>query len=509
MNLHVPQTEEARTEAIELMNIKANLVTPRNGVPLIAATQDFITAAFLMTRRDTFFDRNQFCQVCSYFSDAEDHIDIPPPAIIKPLQLWTGKQVMNILMRPNKQCNVLVNLESPCRTMQRPAAGEIPDMSPNDGYLVIRNSEIMCGVFDKNTIGDGKKTSVFAVIQRDYGPTEAARAMGQLAKVCARWLSNRGFSIGIGDVTPGAVLAAEKDNIVTNGYNASLDLIQQAKSGKLELAAGMDLEGTLEATVSGVLSKVRDKCADVCFKELSRHNAPLTMAICGSKGSNINVAQMVACVGQQIISGHRIPDGFPDRSLPHFPKKSKDPPSKGFVANSFYSGLTATEFIFHAVSGREGLVDTAVKTAETGYMQRRLMKALEDLTTRYDLSVRNSVGGMVQFTYGDDALDPAAMESDKGPIAFERTWVHARQLIPDRGVKPILPFEITAIAHSELSKDRFCRQCQPDFLRKVLEFIETAVVTPAVQLRKFYGLSEARYQSTYDAIKDGKVPRTS
>jgi DNA-directed RNA polymerase III subunit RPC1 len=135
---------------------------------------------------------------------------------------------------------------------------------------------------------------------------------------------------------------------------------------------------------------------------------------------------MVACVGQQIISGKRIPDGFPDRSLPHFPKKARDPPSKGFVSNSFFQGLTATEFIFHAVSGREGLVDTAVKTAETGYMQRRLMKALEDLTTRYDLSVRNSVGGMVQFVYGDDALDPAAMESDAGPVAFDRTWNHAK-----------------------------------------------------------------------------------
>jgi DNA-directed RNA polymerase III subunit RPC1 len=262
-------------------------------------------------------------------------------------------------------------------------------------------------------------------------------------------------------VTPGARLAAEKELIVDNGYKTSLDLIKQAKEGKLELAAGMDLEGSLESSVSGVLSKVRDKCAEICMTELSRHNAPLTMAVCGSKGgtsslsallpsltiaagSKLNVAQMVACVGQQIISGHRIPDGFPDRSLPHFPKKSKDPPSKGFVSNrygfshlscmwsrtkhfnSFYSGLIATEFIFHAVSGREGLVDTAVKTAETGYMQRRLMKALEDLTARYDLSVRNSVGGMVQFTYGDDALDPAAMESETGPVAFERTWRHAK-----------------------------------------------------------------------------------
>src|ERR1700730_3161747 len=129
---------------------------------------------------------------------------------------------------------------------------------------------------------------------------------------------------------------------------------------------------------------------------------------------------MVAGVGQQTISGHRIPDGFQDRSLPHFPKKSKDPPAKGFVRNSFYSGLSPTEFLFHAVSGRVGLVDTAVKTAETGYMQRRLMKALEDLTVQYDLSVRSSVGGVVQFQYGSDGLDPASLEGVPQAKEFPR-----------------------------------------------------------------------------------------
>lgn len=142
-------------------------------------------------------------------------------------------------------------------------------------------------------------------------------------------------------------------------------------------------------------------------------------------GSKINVAQMVACVGQQIIAGSRVPNGFQDRSLPHFRKKSKDPPSKGFVANSFFSGLTPTEFLCHAISGREGLVDTAVKTAETGYMARRLMKALEDLSTQYDLSVRNSVGGVVQFEYGDDSLDPACLEGDATPVQYVRSWAHA------------------------------------------------------------------------------------
>ena len=119
---------------------------------------------------------------------------------------------------------------------------------------------------------------------------------------------------------------------------------------------------------------------------------------------------MVACVGQQIIAGHRVPDGFQDRSLPHFPKKSREPPSKGFVRNSFYTGLSPTEFLFHAISGREGLVDTAVKTAESGYIQRRLVKALEDVMVHYDGTVRNSLGDLIQFVYGEDGMDGAYIE---------------------------------------------------------------------------------------------------
>lgn len=170
------------------MNIKRNLVTPRNGEPIIAATQDFITGCYLLTRRDTFYDRQQFTQICSYMHDADLQIDIPHPTIVKPVRLWTGKQVFNVLMRPNKQSNVLVNLECKNKTHEKAGPGEIPDMSPNDGYLVVQNSEIMCGVMDKATVGDGNKKSVFAVIQRDYGADEAASAMNKMAKLCARWL---------------------------------------------------------------------------------------------------------------------------------------------------------------------------------------------------------------------------------------------------------------------------------------------------------------------------------
>ncbi|KAF4619295.1 hypothetical protein D9613_005590 [Agrocybe pediades] len=497
MNLHVPQTEEARTEALELMNIKHNLVTPRNGEPVIAAIQDFITASFLISRKDTFFDRRQFTQICCYLADADIQIDIPPPAILKPVRLWTGKQIFNVLMRPNKDSKILVNVESKCHKWEEAKNENYPwikkparDLSPNDGWLVIVNSEIMCGVMDKATVGSGKKKSIFGVIMRDYGPHEAAAAMNRLAKLCARYLANYGFSLGINDVIPGPKLSQKKDELVEQAYADCQDLIADAKKGKLENKPGCDQEQTLEAMISSVLSKVREAVGQICMKELSRQNAPLIMATCGSKGSVINVSQMVACVGQQIIAGHRVPDGFQDRSLPHFPKKSKEPPSKGFVRNSFFSGLRATEFLFHAISGREGLVDTAVKTAETGYMQRRLMKALEDLTTQYDLSVRNSTGGVVQFRYGDDGLDPACLEGDPQPLDLDRSLSHVLAS-GKRAGRGLLPYEIMEYVDKELASPRFRDETAPQYTSFIRDFIYNNVATKIAESRRQHDMYDA------------------
>ncbi|CCO37689.1 DNA-directed RNA polymerase III subunit C1 [Rhizoctonia solani AG-1 IB] len=352
----------------------------------------------------------------------------------------------------------------------------------------------MCGVMDKATVGAGKKKSIFGVIIRDYGANEAAITMGRLAKLCARWLSNIGFSLGINDVIPGPRLRSEKDRMVEEAYAECQELIEKAKLGKLENKPGCDQEQTLEAMISGVLSKVRGDVGDICMKELSRYNAPIIMATCGSKGSTINVSQMVSCVGQQIISGKRVPDGFQDRSLPHFPKKSKEPPAKGFVRNSFYTGLLPTEFLFHAISGREGLVDTAVKTAETGYMARRLMKALEDLTTQYDLSVRNSVGGVVQFTFGDDGLDPACLEGDAQPVDYARAWSHSLAT-GSRAGRSLYPYEVTEIIKAELSSPRFQNECTPAYIHSIETFLHTSVVDKMAVCRDQHGMFDALERS--------------
>ncbi|CAG5120413.1 unnamed protein product, partial [Candidula unifasciata] len=427
MNLHLPQTEEAKAEAIILMGSKSNIITPRNGEPLIAAIQDFITGAYLITQKDVFFDRSRACQIISSLLVGKDvtmKIDLPPPAILKPCRLWTGKQVFSLLIRPNKTCPVKINLRTKGKNYTKNE-----DLCSNDSFVVIHNSEIMCGYVDKATLGSGSKKTIFYLILRDYGEEAGADALSRLARLCPAFLSHHGFSIGIGDVTPGEGLIRKKQALLSKGYSTCDGYIRDLEEGRLQPQPGCTEDETLEAKILKELSVIRDHAGEACLEELHKTNSPLNMAICGSKGSFINISQMIACVGQQAISGKRVPNGFEDRALPHFPRFSKDPAARGFVSNSFYSGLTPTEFFFHTMAGREGLVDTAVKTAETGYMQRRLVKSLEDLCLQYDSTVRTSTGEIVQFVYGEDSLDPVAMEGTEQPVEFSRLIIHVRAIM--------------------------------------------------------------------------------
>jgi len=449
MNLHVPQTDEARAEATMLMGVHHNLITPRNGEPLITATQDFITASFLMTRRNIFLTREQFLQAVTTIGNGLEHVDIPMPSILKPVPLWTGKQVWSVLLRPRTQNlargerDVMVNLETP----ERAYAGNETDgpcMCPNEGYVIFRNSELICGTIGKGVLG-GSKSGLIYVLVRDHSPMEAAHVMNRMTKVCTRWLTNQGFTIGLEDVTPGPELLKAKVEEIEAGEDKCRELIKQFDNRTLITKPGCNMEESLEADVSGVLSRVRDTAGKVCMQTLPHHNKPFIMATCGSKGSPLNICQMMVCVGQQIVGGKRIPYGFVRRTLPHFHENTKGANSRGFVKNSFYSGLTAPEFFFHTMGGREGLVDTAVKTAETGYMARRLMKALEDLSVAYDGTVRNAMNGVVQFNYGDDGLNPACMEKGDRPVNWKRLEQHIKPTQPCREEPALTPAGLRAV----------------------------------------------------------------
>ena len=261
MNIHIPQTEEARIEARELMGIKHNIINPRSGEPLITATQDFITGSFVITQRDVFFSRFDFCRLVAYLSDAQEVVRIPMPALLKPVVCWTGKQVYSMLLKPNEKDGVLLSLEMKAKNFSITKLDPNPWMCPNDGYVVIQNSELMCGNIDKNCIG-GNKKGLICVLVRDFTPEDTVKTMGRMTKMTSRFLMNYGFTIGLDDVTPDAKLLERMHEIVAKNYAKVDETIHQYNDGKLALRPGCNAEQTLESICSGLLSDIRDTVGD-------------------------------------------------------------------------------------------------------------------------------------------------------------------------------------------------------------------------------------------------------
>lgn len=219
-----------------------------------------------------------------------------------------------------------------------------------------------------------------------------------------------GHSIGIGDTIADGKTHEEISKQIYKSKQEVVEVITKAQENLLEPMPGNTLRQTFENQVNRILNDARDKTGSSAQKSLSDFNNFKAMVVAGSKGSKINISQVIAVVGQQNVEGKRIPFNFNNRTLPHFLKDDYGPEARGFVENSYLAGLTPTEFFFHAMGGREGLIDTACKTAETGYIQRRLVKAMESAVVRYDYTVRKSNNMVVQFRYGEDGLDGSEVE---------------------------------------------------------------------------------------------------
>eukprot|EP00808_Paulinella_micropora_P027547 g67066.t1 len=264
MNVHVPQTQEARAEAVALMSVVRNLVTPRHGVPLVCAIQDFITTGFLLSRKEVFLTRDQFTQIVSFFDASETTIRMPPPAIIKPMRLWTGKQVFSLWFKPNnspEHANVNLtikagNFEGSKKYFPRGSDEEgPPELCPRDGYVVIRNSELLCGNLCKKSLG-GSNKGLFYYLIRNFtsehaalGMTRLAKLSSRLAKLSSRWIGSRGFSIGIDDVMPSPRLLERKQQLISSTYRKCDGFIQQYKNKTLQSMAGNTDEETLEKLI--------------------------------------------------------------------------------------------------------------------------------------------------------------------------------------------------------------------------------------------------------------------
>ncbi|AJU91935.1 ADS_G0007290.mRNA.1.CDS.1 [Saccharomyces cerevisiae] len=411
MNLHVPQSEETRAELSQLCAVPLQIVSPQSNKPCMGIVQDTLCGIRKLTLRDTFIELDQVLNMLYWVPDWDGVI--PTPAIIKPKPLWSGKQILSVAI-PNG-----IHL-------QRFDEGTTL-LSPKDNGMLIIDGQIIFGVVEKKTVGSSNG-GLIHVVTREKGPQVCAKLFGNIQKVVNFWLLHNGFSTGIGDTIADGPTMREITETIAEAKKKVLDVTKEAQANLLTAKHGMTLRESFEDNVVRFLNEARDKAGRLAEVNLKDLNNVKQMVMAGSKGSFINIAQMSACVGQQSVEGKRIAFGFVDRTLPHFSKDDYSPESKGFVENSYLRGLTPQEFFFHAMGGREGLIDTAVKTAETGYIQRRLVKALEDIMVHYDNTTRNSLGNVIQFIYGEDGMDAAHIEKQSldtiggSDAAFEKRY---------------------------------------------------------------------------------------
>ncbi|KAL0833412.1 hypothetical protein Bca101_085301 [Brassica carinata] len=401
MNMHVPQSFETRAEVLELMMVPKCIVSPQANRPVMGIVQDTLLGCRKITKRDTFIEKDVFMNTLMWWEDFDGKV--PAPAILKPRPLWTGKQVFNLIIP--KQINLF-------RYSAWHSDQETGYITPGDTQVRIERGELLAGTLCKKTLGTGNGSLVH-VIWEEVGPDAARKFLGHTQWLVNYWLLQNGFTIGIGDTIADSSTMEKINETISTAKTAVKDLIRQFQEKKLDPEPGRTMTETFENRVNQVLNKARDDAGGSAQKSLAETNNLKAMVTAGSKGSFINISQMTACVGQQNVEGKRIPFGFDGRTLPHFTKDDYGPESRGFVENSYLRGLTPQEFFFHAMGGREGLIDTAVKTSETGYIQRRLVKAMEDIMVKYDGTVRNSLGDVIQFLYGEDGMDAVWIESQK------------------------------------------------------------------------------------------------
>jgi len=402
MNLHIPQSKEAQTEARLLMRVQDQILSPRYGAPIIGATKDFITGAYLLTRKQTMLTADEVGKLLA----ATDYVGPEPEAMVtEPEPMWSGKDIFSLYLPEDFNFVIKANICRHCETCER-------EECQNDAYVVIREGKLLSGVIDKNTIGAERAETIFHRIIKDYGTDAGHDFLNSVTRLINEFLSLNGFTFSVDELTIGPNEKGEINRVMKRMERNVDKLIDELNTGELERLPGQSLQETFEIRVMSELAKARDKAGETVESGLGMDNAGIIMTRSGARGSSLNIGQMMGSVGQQAIRGKRIMRGYTNRTLPHYNAHDPTPEARGFVYNCYRDGLTPIEFFFHAMGGREGLVDTAVRTQQSGYMQRRLINALEHLRVEYDGTVRDSSGNIVQFTYGEDGVDPA--KSDHG-----------------------------------------------------------------------------------------------
>jgi DNA-directed RNA polymerase subunit A' len=388
MNMHALQNEEARAEARVLMRVQEQMLSPRFGENIVGSIQDHITGTYLLTHTNPTFNETQASDLLRQTSIDE----LPEPAGEedgKPY--WTGRQLFSELL---------------------PAGLDLEFTSSAGDTVVVDDGQLLEGTIDEDGIG-AFGGEIVDTVTKQYGRTRARELINEISAIAVRSIMHFGFSIAIDDETIPGAAQEQIDEAIENAYDRVQELIETYERGELESLPGRTIDETLEMKIMQTLGKARDSAGDIAEDHFAEDNPAVIMARSGARGSMLNLTQMAGAVGQQAVRGERINRGYEDRTLSHFKPNDLSSEAHGFVENSYTAGLTPKEFFFHAMGGREGLVDTAVRTSKSGYLQRRLINALSELETQYDGTVRDTSDTIVQFEFGEDGTSPVEVSSSE------------------------------------------------------------------------------------------------
>jgi len=381
MNLHVPQTEEARAEAEVLMEVHTQMITPKNGLNVIGCIADGITGNYLLTR--------------GFQCPKERAMQILGSAGVKDTEKFhkfknivDGKEIFSAIL-PNDLNFV--------------------GRSKDGGKVIIRNGELIEGIIDKVSIGNEGGMLIRALCEK-YGSKKGLELLGLIFRLGIEAISKIGFTVTIADTDLDPEVSAKCKEIISSSERKVTEYIEKYHSKELEVLPGMTAEDTLEVRILEVLNKARNRVGEIISEVSTTENPTIIMAVSGAQGKILNLAQMAACVGQQALRGKRIECGYRKRTLPIFTPGDLSPVAKGFIRRGFKEGLAPAEFFMHAITGRDSLMDVALRTPKSGYLYRRLSNTLQDLKVCYDETVRDANDNIIQFKYSEDGLDVSKTE---------------------------------------------------------------------------------------------------
>ncbi len=420
MNLHVPQSLEAQAEAKILMAVQEHILSPRFGGPIIGGIHDHISGLYLLTRGEKLFTRKEVMSIIRPL----DVKELPEPKYVKDgVEYWTGKQIFSMIL-PDITIEFKAEICQGCEECKK-------EKCEYDAYVIIKNGELVRGTIDEKAVG-AFKGIVIDEIMRKYGSERTKKFIDDMTHLAIRAIMHTGFSFGISDEDIPEEAVKQIHEVIAEAEKKVKELIKAYREGNLEPMPGRSIEETLEMKIMQVLGKARDQAGKIASRFLGMDNSAVIMAVSGARGSMLNLTQMAACIGQQSVRGERIKRGYTytNRTLPHFKPGDLGAKARGFVKSSYKEGLSPIEYFFHAMGGREGLVDTAVRTSQSGYLQRRLINALQDLKVEYDGTVKEQTSDMlVQFRYGEDGIDPT--KSFRGKAVDVRRII--REVLSEEG----------------------------------------------------------------------------